>query len=77
MEQLDMQRIACSLIGASMAVISALVALLLSDAFTPGRVPPMLAFWAACASGALLIAGLLMLERSSRDRHPVPALYGR
>ena len=63
-----MQRIACSLIGASLAVISALVALLLSDAFTPGRVPPMLAFWAACGAGGMLIVGLMMLERTSRDR---------
>jgi zinc transporter ZupT len=73
---MSMQRIACSLIGASLAVISALVALLLSDAFTPGRVPPMLAFWAACGAGGMLIAGLMMLERSSRDRHPIPALVG-
>ncbi|RYJ00565.1 MAG: hypothetical protein EON47_13460 [Acetobacteraceae bacterium] len=61
-----MQRIACGLIGASLSVIAALVALLLSDAFSPGRLPPMLAFWAASGAGGLLIAGLLLLERSSR-----------
>ncbi len=72
-----MQRIACSLIGAALAVVCALVALMLSDAFTPGRVPPMLAFWAACGAGSMLVAGLVILERTSRDRHPVPALYGR
>jgi len=62
-----MQRIACSLIGASLAVICALVALLLSDALSPGRLPPMLAFWAACGAGGMLIAGLMLLERGSRD----------
>lgn len=61
-----MQRIGCGLIGASLAVIAALVALLLSDAFAPGRLPPMLAFWAASGAGGLLIAGLLLLERGSR-----------
>ncbi|MDN3568119.1 hypothetical protein ACFQY5_25700 [Paeniroseomonas aquatica] len=68
-----MQRIACSLIGASLAVITVLVALLLSDALSPGRLPPMLAFWAACAAGGMLIAGLLLLERGSRH---IPALAG-
>jgi len=62
-----MQRIACSLIGASLAVICALVALLLSDALSPGRLPPMLAFWAACGAGGMLIAGLMLLERTSRE----------
>ncbi len=68
-----MQRIACSLIGASLAVITALVALLLSDALSPGRLPPMLAFWAACAAGGMLIAGLMLLERGTRH---TPALAG-
>ena len=58
-----MQRFACALIGSAMMMITALVALLLSDALAPGRVPPMLAFWGACVSGALLIAGLALLER--------------
>jgi hypothetical protein len=57
------QRIACTLIGAALAVISALVGLLLSDAMAPGRVPPMLAFWAACVAGGLLILGLVLLEQ--------------
>ena len=68
-----MQRIACGLIGASLAVVTALVALLLSDALSPGRFPPMLAFWAACGAGGMLIAGLMLLERSSRQ---APALAG-
>ncbi len=63
-----MHRIACSLIGASLTVVCALVALLLSDALSPGRLPPMLAFWGACGAGGMLIAGLMMLERTSRDR---------
>jgi zinc transporter ZupT len=62
-----MQRIACSLIGASLAVICALVALLLSDALSPGRFPPMMGFWSACAAGGMLILGLVLLERGSRD----------
>jgi hypothetical protein len=57
-----MQRIACALIGSALTLITALVALLLSDALAPGRVPPMLAFWGACGAGALLIAGLALLE---------------
>ena len=61
-----MLRTACSLIGASLAMICALVALLLSDALSPGRLPPMLAFWGAVGAGGLLIAGLMLLERGSR-----------
>ena len=58
-----MQRFACTLIGTALAVICALVALLLSDALAPGRVSPMLAFYGACLAGALLILGLVLLER--------------
>lgn len=58
-----MQRFACALIGSAFAVISALVALLLSDALAPGRLAPMMAFYAACAAGGLLILGLVLLER--------------
>lgn len=58
-----MQRIGCTLIGGALALICVLVALLLSDALAPGRVPPMLAFYAACLAGALLILGLALLER--------------
>jgi hypothetical protein len=57
------QRIACTLIGTALALICALVALLLSDALAPGRVPPMLAFWAACVAGGLLMLGLALLDR--------------
>lgn len=57
-----MQRIACALIGTALMLITALVALLLSDSMAPGRVPPMLAFWGACGAGALLILGLALLE---------------
>ena len=35
-----MQRIACGLIATALVLITALVALLLSDALAPGRVPP-------------------------------------
>jgi hypothetical protein len=64
------QRIACGLIIGALSVISALVALLLSDAMAPGRVPPMLAFWGACGAGTLLISGLAMLEQ--RDTRALP-----
>lgn len=57
------QKIACAIIGTAMGLICALVALLLSDALAPGRVPPMLAFWAALAAGGLLILGLALLDR--------------
>lgn len=58
-----LQRIACTLIGTAMALICALVVLLLSDALAPGRVPPMLAFWGSVVAGALLILGLMLLDR--------------
>jgi len=58
-----MQRIACALIGSALTLITALVGLLLSDALAPGRLPPMLAFWGAAGAGAMLIAGLMLLER--------------
>ena len=61
-----MQRIACALIGSALLLITALVALLLSDALAPGRVPPMLCFWAACGAGGMLLGGLGLLEFSSR-----------
>jgi hypothetical protein len=66
-----MQRIACALIGSALMVITALVALLLSDALAPGRVPPMLAFWAACAAGLLLVGGLAMLTRDGAAVDPM------
>ncbi len=62
-----LQRIACALIAAALGVIGTLVALLLSDALAPGRLSPMLAFWAACLAGALLILGLALLERRGRE----------
>jgi hypothetical protein len=71
------QRLACILIGASLVLISGLVALLLSDALAPGRVPPMLAFWCACTAGGLLIFGLVLLGRGGatdrRSPQPRPA----
>ena len=66
-----MQRTACALIGSALMVITALVALLLSDALAPGRVPPMLAFWAACGAGLLLVGGLAMLERGTVAADPL------
>jgi hypothetical protein len=66
-----MQRIACALIGSALMVITALVALLLSDALAPGRVPPMLAFWAACGAGLLLVGGLAMLEWGGATADPL------
>ncbi len=52
-----MQRIACTLIGAALFIVCCLVALLLSDALSPGRVSPMLVFYAACGAGVSLILG--------------------
>ena len=58
-----MQHIACALIGSALVIICTLVALLLSDALAPGRIAPMLAFYAAAGAGAALIAGLSLLEQ--------------
>jgi len=71
-----MQRIACTMIGGALFVVCCLVALLLSDALSPGRVPPMLAFYAACAAGTSLIFGLFMLERRGVP-HGLAAFEGR
>ena len=58
-----MQRIACTMIGGALFVVCCLVALLLSDALSPGRLSPMLAFYAACGAGVSSVLGLAMLER--------------
>ncbi len=71
-----MQRIACTMIGGALFVVCCLVALLLSDALSPGRLPPMLAFYAACGAGASLILGLAMLERRGAP-HGLAAFEGR
>lgn len=65
-----MQRTACGLIAGALVLIGSLVALLLSDALAPGRVPPRLAFWAAAGAGGMLLGGLSLLERGSRA--PLP-----
>jgi hypothetical protein len=62
-DKTTMQRIACTMIGSALLVVCCLVALLLSDVLSPGRVSPMLAFYAACGAGVSLILGLVMLER--------------
>jgi hypothetical protein len=64
------------MIGSALFVVCGLVALLLSDALSPGRLPPMLAFYAACGAGLSLILGLVMLERRGVP-HGAAALEGR
>ncbi len=71
-----MQRIACTMIGCALFVVCVLVALLLSDVLSPGRLSPMLAFYAACGAGVSLILGLVMLERRGLP-HGVAAFEGR
>jgi hypothetical protein len=63
-----LQRIACAMIAGALLVVCCLVALLLGGAISSGRVPPMLAFCAACAAGVFLILGLVMLERRGVPR---------
>ena len=71
------QRIACTMIGGALFVVCCLVALLLlGDALSPERLPPMLAFYAACGAGVALILGLVMLERRGGP-HGFAALEGR
>ena len=57
-------------------MVCCLVGLLLSDALSPGRLPPMLAFYAACGAGVSLILGLVMLERRDAP-HGLAAFEGR
>ena len=71
-----MQRIACTMIGSALLVVCGLVALLLGDALSPGRLSPMLAFYAACGAGVSLILGLVMLERRGVP-HGFGAIEGR
>jgi hypothetical protein len=70
-----MQRIACTMIGSALLVVCCLVGLLLSDALSPGRMSPMLAFYAACGAGLSLILGLVMLERRGVP-HGIAAFEG-
>jgi hypothetical protein len=58
-----MQRIACAMIMGALLVVCCLAALLLGGALSSGRLPPMLAFCAACVAGVFLVLGLVMLER--------------
>jgi zinc transporter ZupT len=67
-----MQRIACTMIAGALIVVGCLVALLLGGALSPERLPPMLAFYAACGAGVSLVLGLAMLERRGA-RHGVTA----
>ena len=71
-----MQRIACTMIGSALFVVCCLVALLLSDALSPGRFPPMPASSAASAAGVSLILGLVILERRAAP-HGIAAFEGR
>ena len=71
-----MQCIACALIGAALFVVCCLVGLLLGDALSPGLLPPMLAFCAACGAGVSLILGLALLERRGAP-HGLSAFEGR
>ncbi len=71
-----MQRMACTMIAGALFVVRCLGALLLGDALSPERLPPMLAFYAACGAGVSLILGLVMLERRGVP-HGFAALEGR
>jgi hypothetical protein len=57
-----MHRFAYGLIAAASLTLLGLIALLLSDALAPGRLPPMLGFWAATMAGFSLVIGLALLE---------------
>jgi hypothetical protein len=57
-----MYRLAYTLIVTASLMLLGLIALLLSDALSPGRLPPMLGFWAATLAGFGLVLGLALLE---------------
>ncbi len=72
------QRIACTMIAGALFAVCCLVALLLlGDALSPERLPPMLAFYAACVAGVSLVLGLAMLERRGVPHGAAGASEGR
>jgi hypothetical protein len=74
------QRIACTMIAGALFVVCCLVALLLlllGNALSPERLPPMLAFYAACGAGVSLVLGLAMLERRGVPHGAAGASEGR
>ncbi len=58
-----MRRFGLFLVACGLGLILAVVALMMTDGLTPGRIPPGLAAIAAAVGGALLVGGLFGLER--------------
>jgi peptidoglycan/LPS O-acetylase OafA/YrhL len=64
---MNMQRLGLVLVASGLVLILGVVALMLTDGLTPGRVAPMAAALGAAGGGVLLVLGLAGLERG-RDR---------
>lgn len=58
-----MPRLAFLAVLSGLALILAVVALLMTDGLTPGRIAPVAAAMGAALGGALLVLGLAALER--------------
>ncbi|WP_160122961.1 hypothetical protein [Rhodovarius lipocyclicus] len=63
-----LQRIGLALVGTGLALILMVVAVLMTDGLTPGRIAPLYAALTAAGAGLALVLGLRLLERG-RDQH--------
>jgi hypothetical protein len=64
---MNMQRFGLLLVAFGLLLILGVVALMLTDGLTPGRVAPIAAALGAASGGVLLVLGLAGIERG-RDR---------
>jgi hypothetical protein len=66
-ETAAMPRLAFAAVFSGLGLILAVIALLVTDGLTPGRVAPGFAAWGAALGGVLLVGGLFGLE-AGRDQ---------
>ena len=63
-----LQRIGLALVGTGLSLILMVVAVMMTDGLTPGRISPVYAALTAAGAGLALVLGLRLLERG-RDQH--------
>lgn len=67
-----MQRFGLALVLSGLTLVLGVVALLLTDGLTPGRMAPGFAAFAAAGGGLCLVLGLSCLERGRSALQPFP-----